>query len=425
MNSQTSTRNLQLDFFRGVALLIIFINHVPGNELLLYTPSRFGLSDAAEIFVFLSGYAAALAYGKSFESRGLALGSANVLYRCVQIYAAHLGIFFLLAVICVLGNAAFGSPDYIDRLNIRFFFDHTEEALLGLIGLRYVPNYFDILPMYLVVMLGIPVVWALSRIGVWLALAFPVALYLGMWMFGLEFGAELHGDRPWFFNPFGWQLIFFTGFAFGRGWFRPPAPKPWLLALCGGFVLVSLPFGPEPALRPTEWLMRLHAELRPWLDKTQFGLLRGVHFLALAYVTTSLLKDRGHWLAGRTARPIVRMGGQSLPVFAVAMALSYIGGMVFDRLGHGFLGLSVVNIGGCAALMASAGLMTWLKSRPWRVPNDAGPSKVQATGIGSDAQPEEFRPIFLVARTGNPVLQPIPKAVPVRRTGHWRGRGCG
>lgn len=399
--TQIPVRNLQLDFFRGVALLIIFINHVPGNELLLYTPSRFGLSDAAEIFVFLSGYAAALAYGKSFESRGLGLGSVSVLYRCAQIYAAHLGIFFLLAVICVLGNAAFGTPDYIDRLNIRFFFDHTEEALLGLISLRYVPNYFDILPMYLVVMLWIPVVWALSRIKVWLALAVPVALYLAMWGFGLEFRAELHGDRPWFFNPFGWQLIFFAGFAFGRGWLKPPAPKPWRLVLCGVFILASLPFSPEPALRPTEWLMRLHAEMHPWLDKTQFGLLRGVHFLALAYVVRSLLKEREHWLAGRVARPILRMGSQSLPVFAVAMALSYIGGMVFDRLGHGWLGLSVVNIGGGAGLMLSASLMAWLKSRPWRMPNAAAP-KVHAPGTGPGIPLGAPHSIPLVAWTGNP-----------------------
>lgn len=424
--NQTLTRNIPLDFFRGVALLIIFINHVPGNELLLYTPSRFGLSDAADIFVFLSGYAAALAYGKSFESRGLGLGSLGVLYRCVQIYAAHLGIFFLLAIICVLGNAAFGAPDYIDRLNIRFFFDHTEEALLGLISLRYVPNYFDILPMYLVVMLWIPVVWALSRVGVWLALAFPVALYLAMPVFDLEFPAEMHGDRPWFFNPFGWQLAFFTGFAFGRGWLEAPAPKPWLLALCGVFILASLPFGPEPALRPTGWLMRLHADLRPWLDKTRFGLLRWVHFLALAYVATSLLKDRGHWLAGRAARPIVRMGGQSLPVFAVGMALSYIGGMVFDRFGHGFLGLSLVNIGGCAVLMVSAGLMAWLKSQPWRIPNAAVPPRLQVIGNDPRVPPDGPRPILLAARTETPLaFQPVPRAVPARRTGHIRERGFG
>lgn len=364
--SQQKQRNLTLDFFRGLALLIIFINHIPGNEFLFFTPSRYGLSDAAEIFVFLSGYAAAIAYGRSFRTSGLWLGSVRVFHRCAQIYGAHLVLFMLLAVICVLGNAIFGEPDYIHRLNIRYFFDDTQEALLGLISLRYVPNYFDILPMYLVVMLWIPVVWTLSRIHLALALAFPVGVYTAMWQYGLELPADLHSDRPWFFNPFGWQLMFFTGFAFGAGWIKPPRHGPWLAALCVSFVILVLPLGPEPALRPTEFLIQLHATLQPWLDKTHFGPLRLAHFLALAYLVTMLLRNREHWLHSRTAKAIIEMGQQSLPIFIVTMALSYVGGMMLDQFGHAAATLAAVNLGGCAFLLLTARGMAWLKSGPWK-----------------------------------------------------------
>ncbi|WP_051331559.1 OpgC family protein [Methylocaldum szegediense] len=358
-------RNLTLDFFRGLALLIIFINHIPANELLFFTPSRYGLSDAAEIFVFLSGYAAAIAYGRSFRTAGLWLGSVRVFHRCAQIYGAHLFLFMLLAVICVLGNTVFGEPDYIHRLNIRYFFDDTQEALLGLVSLRYVPNYFDILPMYLVVMLWIPVVWGLSRIHLALALAFPVGVYTAMWQYGLELSADLHSDRPWFFNPFGWQLMFFTGFAFGSGWLKPPQHGPWLAAMCVSFVILVLPLGPEPALRPTEFLIQLHATLQPLLDKTHFGPLRLVHFLALAYLVTMFLRNREHWLQSRLAKAIIQMGQQSLPIFIVTMALSYVGGMMLDQFGHGVAVLAAVNLGGCVFLLLTGSGMAWLKSAPW------------------------------------------------------------
>lgn len=88
-------RNLHLDFFRGIALMIIFINHMPGNPWFWYTPSQFGLSDAADIFVFISGFTSAIVYGSCFERVGLWLGCVRILHRCGQIYAAHLASFFL------------------------------------------------------------------------------------------------------------------------------------------------------------------------------------------------------------------------------------------------------------------------------------------------------------------------------------------
>ncbi|HZA29657.1 MAG TPA: OpgC domain-containing protein [Gammaproteobacteria bacterium] len=109
-------RDARLDFFRGIALLIILINHIPFNELSLYTPSRFGLSDAAELFVFISGCAAAIAYQRSFMR--FLVGTARVLHRCGQIYMAHLQIFIALALACVIGNTLFVEPDYIGRLNL-------------------------------------------------------------------------------------------------------------------------------------------------------------------------------------------------------------------------------------------------------------------------------------------------------------------
>jgi hypothetical protein len=359
-------RSIAVDFFRGLALLIIYVNHVPGNALVLYTPSRFGLSDSAETFVFLSGLVAAKAYGGAFRSAGMLVGTLRVLWRCGQIYLAHLGLFFALAMICVFGNAAFGEPDYIARLNLGYFFDETREALFGLATLQYVPHYFDILPMYLVVSLWVPALWLLARVHKGLALGFSLGMYLAMWGLGLEFPADMHGDRPWFFNPFGWQLMFFTGFAFGAGWFRAPRADFRLAAACLAFIVLAMPFSPEPALRPTEFLTNLHAELLPWLEKTRFGPLRWLHFLALAYLMKILSERHPHWFRCRAAQTIATLGRQSLPIFLFGMSLSYVGGMAFDQLGEGPGTLVLVNAGGALLLLGAGQALDWLGSAPWK-----------------------------------------------------------
>jgi hypothetical protein len=360
-------RDIRLDFFRGIALLIIFINHIPFNELSLYTPSRFGLSDAAEIFVFLSGCTAALAYQRSFMRSSFWLGTARVLHRCGQIYTAHLRVFFALALVCVIGNGLFFEPDYISRLNLYYFFNEAQEALLGLVMLRYVPNYFDILPMYLVILLFIPLLITLSRLHTGLAVAFSLGLYLAMWLWGLELPADPRSDRPWFFNPFGWQLIFFAGFALYAGWIRPPSLNRTLLALCCLVVIIAVPISHEPTYRHLGWLAEIRAALAPWLDKTHLGPLRWLHFIALAYMAVYALKGRESWLSrGWVPALISKLGQHSLPVFQVSLVLSYIGGMVLDRAGHTFWSLLIVNMGGCGLLISTAYLLAWFKENPWK-----------------------------------------------------------
>ena len=48
-------RDLRLDFFRGLALLCIFIDHIPENRIADFTIRVIGLSDASELFIFISG----------------------------------------------------------------------------------------------------------------------------------------------------------------------------------------------------------------------------------------------------------------------------------------------------------------------------------------------------------------------------------
>jgi hypothetical protein len=74
-------RDLRLDFFRGIALFLIFIDHIPGNVLGHFTIQNIGFSDAAEIFIFVSGYTAALVYGRAMLKQGSIVATAKIFYR--------------------------------------------------------------------------------------------------------------------------------------------------------------------------------------------------------------------------------------------------------------------------------------------------------------------------------------------------------
>ena len=402
--SGAKIRDPRVDFFRGLAFIIIFIAHVPANWLAQWIPARFGLSDATEMFVFMSGYAAAIAFGATFGRAGYWLGTARVAFRGWQVYTAHLTLFFFIAAIVAIANSLTDVRDYIGQLNLYYFFQETGPAMVGLFTLTYVPNFFDILPMYIVVLVMMPIVMVLARIHPNVALGACVALYVYTWTFGLELPAEVRpgNDRPWFFNPFGWQLIFYTGFAIAMGWIKAPPRNTVLMWLAIAFIvffaLVSRRFivaevGFLQDVRDSVWTWS-------WQSKTDLGILRYIHFLAIAYVTVVLLK--GHEqriLLSRWLRPVIKCGQQSLPVFLFSMVLSRLAGIALDQTGREIGWVLLINAAGIGSLIGIAYLLGWLKAEPWRkrrtphaVPSpspaplptpDAAPAAVEVPALAS------------------------------------------
>lgn len=365
-------RDPRLDFFRGIAMFIILVAHVPGNAWARWIPARFGPSDATEMFVFSSGFAAAIAFGGTFVRRGFWMGCGRVLFRCWQIYWAHISLFFVVATICVVANLAFEEPDYIGKLNLNFFFNETGRALVGLFSLTYVPNYFDILPMYFVALLMMPLVVALQRLHTGAAIAFVLALWLVVQWTGLSLPAEPWSDRPWFFNPFAWQLIFFTGFMLSAGWIRPPPANRWLVGLALAWVLFMVALSWRPIYSNWPLMQQIYGALVGDLAKTNFHWLRYVHFLALAYLAVVILKGREQILLRRWAAPIVKVGQQALATFLTSMAVSWTLGVALDQLGRTWLTVGSANLIGFAILIAVAYLVGWYKKTPWKQPRAVG-----------------------------------------------------
>lgn len=360
-------RDLRLDFFRGLALLIIFVSHLPDNWLARFKPGAFGFSDSADIFVFVSGYAAALAYRKIFSRAGFFIGTARVVRRVAELYACNLGLFFIIAGLCVAGNRYLDTGvNYDDLLNIKFFLEDTPDALLALFALRWVPNYFDILTMYMVVLAMMPPLMLLARLHVAAAALASFALYLCVYLLGWELPAEVAFDRPWFFNPFAWQFLFYTGFFLAAGWVRPPPSRTWLTVFCAAFVVLAIPFSHFPTYSSAAWLSTARAYLEPLVSKTNLGILRYLHFFCLAYLTVTLLKGHENSLHSRYAAPVVMSGQQALPVFLMGIVMSFSAGMALDVWGRTILKTLIVNGAGIGLLMLTAYVVAWFKSEPWR-----------------------------------------------------------
>lgn len=379
-------RDPRLDFYRGIAMFIILIAHIPNDPWARWIPARFGFSDATEIFVFCSGMASAIAFGGAFLRKGWWMGTARVTFRIWQVYWAHICLFFFVAMtMAAMDNSGLFEKSYVSSLNLQHFFSDPLPQMVGLFTLTYVPNYFDILPMYLVVLALMPLFMALSRIGVWAVMAASLAIWLIAQTGVQALPAEPWSQRQWFFNPFGWQLLFFTGFAFMRGWIPAPPVSKTLIWAAIAFLVLSAPIGSwkvflwvqaaVPGLaEEIRELWPLTKELR---SKTEFGLLRYLHFLSLAYLGWVVAGAHGHRLIasghGLGARLwqviltlVTKVGQQSLAVFVFSMAAARLIGVALDMAGRDVATVFVANMIGFAMIIGVAYLAAWFKSQPWK-----------------------------------------------------------
>ena len=401
-----TARDPRLDFFRGIAMFIIFIAHMPWSPFTLWIPARYGFSDATEIFVFCSGMASAIAFAKVFDHYGMGIGTARVAHRVWQVYWSHILLFLVIAtMLATADSTGWFERNYVDGLNLRKFFNEPIELLPSLLTLTYVPNLFDILPMYLGILVLLPIVVWLSRFNPSYALIFVFLLWLVSQKFYLIFSflpmietnlpAEPWSDRKWFFNPFGWQLVFFTGFAFIRGWIpAPPVNRP-LIVLAFLVIILSFPFSYYRIHRAepdSEILMMIIDNIKSWREnyrvlfaKTDFGILRYIHFLALAYLSwiavgvggEKLISD-GMW--GKTVKVIQKVGQQSLAVFISSLVLARFMGILRDQIAPRPTAPKDVNlvfiVASFAILIGIAYLVAWFKSTPWKKPKQR-PIKIE------------------------------------------------
>lgn len=361
-------RDERLDLFRGLAMLIIFIAHVPSNSWNAWIPARFGFSSGAELFVFCSGFASALAFGGVFIKRGWWLGTARILYRLWQIYWAQIGLVVALVAVVAALDSGLGRADL--RSQFGPLLSDPARALLGLATLTWQPDYLDILPMYLVILGLVPAVMGLRGLHPALPFALSGTLYALAWGEGLNLTGNPWTGAGWFLDPFAWQAIFFLGFFIAMGWLPLPRLRhKRLVWTCALFLLLSVPLSFWGILEHWPEAQALRDLLFSGeTEKTILHPLRILHFLALAYLVLSLIDPWRSRLDRGAGHLFIVIGRQSLACFLASLVFARLAAVFADMAGRDALVVALVNLAGFAAIFATAAVVGWFKSAPWAKP---------------------------------------------------------
>src|SRR6185503_17873722 len=204
-----------VDFWRGFALVSIFVNHIPGIWFERLTHRNFSISDSAELFVFLAGWSLGLLVASGREPVTPARLVARLGGRALTIYAAQILISSIALALLAAAAYQFDNPLILEWHNAAAVFQDPALAHIGLVLLMHQLGYFDILPLYVVLMLAAPLVALIDRFARPLLLPLSLGLYFASLI--VPFTAPTWPvPGQWFFNPFTWQAIFVLGFALSR-----------------------------------------------------------------------------------------------------------------------------------------------------------------------------------------------------------------
>src|SRR5438552_259415 len=371
-------RDLRLDFFRGIALWLIFLDHIPSNLVAWGTIRNYGFSDATEIFVFVSGYTAAFVYGKKMRERGPFIAGAHILRRVWQIYVAPLFLFAIYLAEISYVATRFENPLYAEEMNILDFLKQPEVTIVQALLLKFKPANMDILPLYIVLLLLFPPILRLLQFRASLALGASVLLYVLTWHFNWNLPSYPEGH--WFFNPFAWQLLFVFGAwcalggaqRLGKALQSPVTLAIAIAYLVFAFTITLTWYVPGMGQYVPHWLEEL---IYP-IDKVNLDALRFAHFLALAVVTVRFVSRDWAGLKSRWAWPAIVCGQHSLEIFCLGVFLSFAVHFAMVEISGAVWMQLLLSAVGILVMIAVAGLLTWYKraegrtgSRPKKTPD--------------------------------------------------------
>jgi hypothetical protein len=359
-------RDLRLDFFRGLALFCIFLDHLPDNILAQFTLQSLMFSDAAEVFILISGYTAGMVYGRAMERQGFLAAGARVYQRVWQLYVAHVFLFMIFMATVSYTVGALNKSLYAEEFGATDFFDEPGLALVQALMLQFQPGFMGILPLYIVLLAVLPLVLAGFRSWSGLMLFASLALWLAAQFDNrVALSAYPGPDRVWVFNPLAWQALFLLGAWFGWrntkdgvSWLS----RRWLLWLAAGFSLVAFlirfswmlhdSYDPIPVLLSAKLLW-------PLLSKTDLGLLRLANVLAVALLVACLIRPQARFLTSSAAWPFLICGRNSLYIFCLGILLSVLGHLVLNEFFGGVAMQFAVSLAGVAIMIAVAALLEW------------------------------------------------------------------
>jgi hypothetical protein len=263
---------------------MIFVDHMPGNIFEIATPRNYGFSDAAEAFVFLSGLSIALAYGGRLAIGQRLKTLRSLGRRALKLYGAHVALSLAALAIFFSGAAWAGKPDLVEVHGRDLFVAHPGMGLIALVSLGHQLGYFNILPLYIVLILFAPALLLMAGFDRRMMLVISGFVY-GMARYRHW---DLHnwpGPGSWFFDPFAWQLLFAIGIAVGLKLREGPVIHSRALTIFASSIVVASALIVTQGMHvvgPQTFWEAIYGALD--LDKSRLGLIRLIHFLAVAYL---------------------------------------------------------------------------------------------------------------------------------------------
>jgi hypothetical protein len=337
-------RYAELDFFRGLVLLVIVVDHIGGSILSRVTLHAYALCDAAEVFVFLGGFATAIAYNTLAERHTEAAARQRFVRRAFEIYRAFLVTAGLMLLItAALSAYAIDAPN-MPTNDLDGLIHQPLAALRDILLFRRQPYLASVLPMYAFFALLVPLALPLARSRPWLlfvsslllwALAPHVARYL-----------QTVDGVPWDFNPFAWQFLFVLGaIARCRPVYQTLAPKPqgWLVTAAAVAIVAAGAY------------YRLHIEPFPTDPsiKQNLGAPRLVNFVAIAWLMARLVHLGWMKKVAHALPWIGTIGRQGLLCFVAGTGISLaVDSLLYDAT-DGYFDVPL----GLAADVAAVGLL--------------------------------------------------------------------
>ena len=375
-------RDLRLDLFRGIALWLIFLDHIPSNIVSWITIRNYGFSDATEIFVFISGYTAAFVYGRAMRERGVVVAGARILKRAWQVYVAHIFLFVIYLAEIAYVSRSFENPLFAEEMGIFDFLRQPDVTLYEALLLKFKPANMDVLPLYIVLLTTFPLfLWVLLRQPT-LALATSLVIYIAALQFDINLPAYPEGT--WAFNPFAWQLLFAFGAwcAIGgaerlHGFMRSRIVLGLAVAyLVFAFLIVMTWYFPRTGYLVPRWL----SDWMYPIDTTNLDVLRFVHFLSLAVITVRFVPRDWPVLKSPWLRPAIICGQHSLEVFCLGVFLAFAAHFFMVQVSESITAQILASAIGIVLMVAVAWLLTWYKNMEGRSSGSRPPDADLAGG---------------------------------------------
>ena len=356
-------RDLRLDLFRGVANWAIYLDHIPDNVVNWITTRNYGFSDAADLFVFISGYTASFVYARMMLDRGFVVGATRLTKRVWQLYVAHIILFVIYIAAITYLALRFGDSEMINEFNVAGLIDNATETLRQGLLLKFKPVNLDVLPLYIVLMgLFPPVLWFMLRQPD-LTMVISIVLWLVTRQMGWNLPAYPAGT--WYFNPLAWQVLFVFGAWCSMGGARKSMAiinSKYTLWFCIAYLVLALAMtmaGKFPdfgALFP-HWL---YSTFNP-NDKTFLAPYRFIHFVIIVILTVRFVPKDWPGLEWKVFDPLVVCGQQSLAVFCVGVFLSFVAHFLLSLSSGSILVQILVSIAGISIMTLVAYYISWSK----------------------------------------------------------------